>query len=419
MAARLPSTPVGDEDLLLVGATLIDGTGAPALPDAEVEVRGGRIAYAGRRRTGDTAGARRIDLDGAHLLPGFVDTHVHLVMSDEPAEVQRLWFDEEVVIAALQHLRMTVDAGVTTARDLSGLTPGYRAQIAAGRAIGPRLHLAIAMLSPTGGHADPLHANGTLPVWGDRGLASGCAVVDTDDDVVRTVRTLIRTGADVIKVCTSGGVSTPNDDPGDAGLSEQHVALVVAQAAARHGQPVAAHAQNDAGVRAAVRGGAASVEHGYDMSDETIALMLERGTVLVPTLSALLRDVRGDAAARAARAALRATGTDAISRAIVAGVPVALGTDAGIVAHGTNLTELAHLVALGLSPLDAIRAGTLAGAQLLRLDADLGTVQAGKLADLVVTDVDPLADIGALADSMRIRAVLQAGRAVKDLDRRF
>ncbi|MCT2086657.1 amidohydrolase family protein [Microbacterium enclense] len=413
MTARLPDVPRGTEDLRLVGGTLIDGTGAAPVEDAEVGVSGDRIVYVGPRRAG--APGREIDVQGRWVLPGFIDAHVHLVMSTSvDAERQRLWFPEEAVIAAVGNLRATLDAGVTTARDLSGLTPGYRSAIASGEILGPRLHLAIAMLSPTGGHADPVHANGTLPVWAERGLASGAAVVDTLDEVVRTVRALVRTGADVIKVCTSGGVSTPHDSPSDAGLPREHVAAIVAEMAGRAGQPVTAHAQSDASVRAAVEGGVASIEHGYDLTADTIALMRERGVVLVPTLSTLLRTPPGPA--DAARLARQERGLASISAAVAAGVPVALGTDAGIHAQGRNLNELAHLVRVGLSPLEAVRAGTLVGARLLRLEHALGSVEQGKLADLVVTDVDPLRDIEALADPSRVRAVVQGGRLVKDLD---
>jgi imidazolonepropionase-like amidohydrolase len=413
MSARIPEVPSGTEELRLVGGTVIDGTGAAPLGDAEVGISGDRIVYVGPRRTG--APGREVDVRGRWILPGFIDAHVHLVMSTSvDAERQRLWFPEEAVVAAVGNLRATLDAGVTTARDLSGLTPGYRSAIASGAVLGPRLHLAIAMLSPTGGHADPVHANGTLPVWAERGMASGTAVVDTLDDVVRAVRVLVRTGADVIKVCTSGGVSTPNDSPSDTGLPREHVAAIVAEMAGRAGQPVTAHAQSDASVRAAVEGGAASIEHGYDLSADTIALMRERGVVLVPTLSTLLRTPPGPP--DPARLARQERGLASISAAVAAGVPVALGTDAGIHEQGRNLTELAHLVRVGLSPLEALRAGTLAGARLLRLDHALGSVEPGKLADLVITDADPLHDLGALADPQRVRGVVQGGRFAKDLD---
>ncbi|MFT4215047.1 MAG: amidohydrolase family protein [Microbacterium sp.] len=415
MSARLPEVPPGAHSLRLVGGTLIDGTGADPLDDAEIEIRAGRIVYAGGRRARDVAGVEVIDVRGGHLMPGFVDAHVHLVMStDADVETQRDWFPEQAVMAALGNLRSTVEAGVTTARDLSGLTPGYRHGVASGSVVGPRLHLAIAMLSPTGGHADPERANGSLPLWAERATTPGWAVVDTDAEVVKAVRRLMRSGADAIKVCTSGGVTSPHDSPSDLGIPQEHVELIAAEARARQGQPIAAHAQNDAGVRAAVLGGAASVEHGYDMTDETIGMMLERGTVLVPTLSTLHRPrPRGEGIARAE---MIRRADESIERAIRAGVVTAMGTDAGIHVHGRNLVELGHLARAGLSPMATIHAGTLAGARLLRLQDHVGSLEVGKLADVVVTAADPLADIGALAEPAAVRAVLLGGRLVKDLD---
>ncbi|MBF4615556.1 amidohydrolase family protein [Curtobacterium sp. VKM Ac-1376] len=404
--------------LRLVGATLVDGTGAPPRADAEVELCDGDITYVGPRRT-PVADVTTLDLTGRWLLPGFVDAHVHLSMVPTTPEEQRARFPEEDVLEVAQVLRATLHAGVTTARDLDGLTPGYRNAIARGTVIGPRLHLAIAMLSPTGGHADPVRPNGSLPAWAVRPGMPAPGVVDTDEDVVRMVRALLRTGADAIKVSTSGGVGSPTDDPDDVGITEEQVRLVVRLVGERGGRPVTAHALTDAAARAAVLGGASSVEHGYDLRDETIALMVERGTVLVPTLSTLLREL--DPATASAerleqRAALHARGLDSVRRAVAAGVPLALGTDAGVHPHGRNLAELARFVQVGLSPLDAVAAGTLQGARLLGLEARLGSVELGKVGDLVVSSVDPLVDVAALADAASVRAVLQSGRVVKDLD---
>ncbi|MDR6169936.1 amidohydrolase family protein [Curtobacterium sp. SORGH_AS_0776] len=418
MAARLPTTPHAPGVLRLVGATLVDGTGAPPRADAEVELRDGVVTYAGPRRP-PAAGIPVADLTGTWLLPGFVDTHVHLSMVPTAPEEQRGRFPEEDVLEVAEVLRSTLDAGVTTARDLDGLTPGYRNAVARGTVTGPRLHLAIAMLSPTGGHADPVRPNGSLPAWAVRSGMPEPGVVDTDDDIVRTVRALLRTGADAIKVSTSGGVGSPTDDPDDVGITEEQVRLVVRLVRERGGRPVTAHALTDAAARAAVLGGASSIEHGYALSDETIALMVERGTVLVPTLSTLLRELDPATASEERlrhRAALHERGLDSVRRALAAGVPVALGTDAGVHPHGRNLAELARLVQVGLSPLAAVTAGTLQGARLLGLEARLGSVEPGKEGDLVVTRVDPLTDVGALADAASVRAVLQSGRVVKDLD---
>lgn len=419
MAARLPLTPVAEGVVRYVGATLIDGTGAQPLPDAEIEVRDGIIAYAGSRRDivdGDPV----IDLTGTTVLPGFIDAHVHLAMVPGPAEEQREWFPEESVLAVAQQLRATLEAGITTARDLDGLTAGYRNAVARGSIIGPRLHLAIAMLSPTGGHADPVLPNGTLPAWAVRLGMPEPGIVDTPEDVIRMVRALLRAGADVIKVCTSGGIGSPADEPGDAGVPEEHVRLITELLGGHGGKPVTAHALTDEGARTAILGGAASIEHGYDLSDETIALMVDRGTVLVPTLSTLMRELDPSTSSERLRerAALQQRGMDSVARAIAADVRIALGTDAGVHPHGRNLRELAWLVEAGLDPLAAIGAGTLGGARLLGLDEHLGTVEAGKLADFVVSELDPLAAIGRLADAGAIRMVTQSGRVVVDLDRR-
>ncbi|MCW4385937.1 amidohydrolase family protein [Salinibacterium sp. SYSU T00001] len=419
MGARLPLTPQGHGEVRYVGATLIDGTGAAPIRDSEVEVHDDRITYAGPRRDA-ASDVRTVDLSGSILMPGFVDAHVHLAMVPGSSEEQRAWFPEEAAFAVAEQLRATVDAGVTTARDLDGLTPGYRNAIERGSIIGPRLHLAIAMLSPTGGHADPVMPNGSLPAWAVRLGMPTPGVVDTAEDVIRTVRALLRTGADAIKVCTSGGVGSPTDEPEDAGLPEEHVRLITEILGGRGDKPVTSHALTDAGVRTAVLGGVASIEHGYDLSDETIALMVERGTVLVPTLSTLMRTLPPSAPPSRVeeRAILQRRGLDSVRRAIAAGVRVALGTDAGVHPHGRNLRELAWLVEAGLSPLEAIRAGTLEGARLLGLDENLGSIEPGKLADLVVSSCDPLTEIERMVEPGSIRMVVQSGRMLVDLDRR-
>ena len=421
--ARLPVTPSAPGRTRIVGATLVDGTLAPPVPDAEVEIVDGVIAYAGPRRAAHVdAGATVVDATGYHLCPGFIDLHIHAVMPNGIGpDVIKEWFPEEEAFSTARSLRLTLEAGVTAARDLSGLTPGFRNAVAAGDIAGPRLHLAIALLSPTGGHGDPASPNGALPVYAQRATTPGWRIVDTADDVLRTVRRLDRTGADVIKVCTSGGLSTTHGDaPTDLGVPEEHVALIVAEMKRRRSQPVTAHAQSEDGIREAVRGGAASIEHGYGLTDELIDEMLARGTVLVPTLSVLNRipePGRASPAAIARKLEWRDRGMRAIGRAVAAGVPIATGTDAGIHPHGRNLTELGLLVDVGMTALQAIHAGTLVAARTMGLSDHIGSVEEGKLADLVLTAVDPLAAIRALGDADTVRMVWQSGRVVKDLDR--
>ena len=196
--------------------------------------------------------------------------------------------------------------------------------------------------------------------------------------------------------------------------------LIVAELGRRQGQPVAAHAQGHEGALQAVRGGVASLEHGYDLSEELIALMLSSGTVLVPTLSTLHMTPNPQtkpAAVVAKKLAWQVRGKDAAANAIAAGVPIALGTDAGIHPHGHNLAELGHLVDAGMAPLAAITAGTLTGASLMGLETHLGSIEVGKLADVVLTRVDPVASIHSLADPEAVRLVTMSGRVAKDPDR--
>ncbi|WP_139007064.1 metal-dependent hydrolase family protein [Arthrobacter crystallopoietes] len=415
--ARLPATPSSTGTVLrLTGARLIDGTGAAAVDNAEVLIDGDRIIYAGpARNTGDHPEATTVDLKGKTLLPGFIDTHVHLSLSLEtpPAE-SAARFGSERVLAAARIIHDTLMAGITTARDLGGLDAGYRRAIASGTILGPRLHLAVAVLSPTGGHSDMCMPNGTNAMPHTQGMIT----VDSDDEMRRAVRTLIRSEADVIKICTTGGVSSPSDTPHDLGVPEHQVRLIKDETARRSGQPVAAHAQGTAGILEAIRGGVNSVEHGYEIDGDGIALMLEQEAFLVPTLSSALRvpdPANVPAYLYEKKVQWSGIAREHLGKALKAGVKVALGTDAGVCPHGENLKELAHLVELGLSPMDAIVAGTKHAAELMRLEDHLGTLQTGKLADLVITEIDPLTDITLMADPANIGAIIQGGRCVKDL----
>jgi imidazolonepropionase-like amidohydrolase len=419
VSARLPQTPrssVGRQRL--VGGRLIDGTGSDPIADSEVVIDDGTITYAGSRRPSQEASddAATVDLTGKTLLPGFIDCHVHLALNlEKPSAQATAQYATDRVLETAAILRDTLMAGITTARDLAGLDGGYRDAVATGTVLGPRMHLAIQALSPTGGHSDHHLPNGS-----STGMPSGAIspIIDTDDDVRRTVRLLVRSGADVIKVCTTGGVSSPSDTPHDLGVPEHHVRLIVEEMKRRQSQPVAAHAQGAAGILEAIRGGVSSVEHGYEIDDEGIKLMLENGTYLVPTLSSALRVPAPENVPRylyEKKVQWSAIAREHVATALQAGVKVAMGTDSAVCPHGVNLTELGHMTELGLEPMEAIVAGTSAAATLLRLDEQLGTIQTGKLADLVVTDVDPLTNITAMADPQNIAAILQGGRLVKDL----
>ena len=395
---------------------LVDGTGGEPVGNATVVVAGDRFAYAGPAAGAPPAapGTEVVDLGGRTLLPGFFDCHVHFVVESTRDLFGRLLQIRrtEATFERAERLRRTLHAGVTTARDLCGIDAGYREAIARGLIDGPRLHVAIRMIGHTGGHSDftlPSGVDGTALVEPMGELA------DTPDEVRLATRRLLREGADVIKVATTGGVASPTDRPEDEGLTVEEVAAVVEECRRHGGRPVAAHAQGAAGIRNALLGGVTSIEHGYYIDDESIDLMLERGAFLVPTLSTfeMLTQPGLPQHIYDKKAAIAGIADERIGEAIRRGVKVAMGTDAGASGHDRNLRELAHLVRLGMSPLAAVRAGTQVAAELLGLGETLGTVTAGKIADLVVCDGDPIADIGLLAEPANLVLIAQGGRVVK------
>ena len=252
------------------------------------------------------------------------------------------------------------------------------------------------MLSMTGGHNDPWLPSGTHGVFGIEypGMPSG--VCDGVEGVTAKVREMIRAGADVIKIASSGGFLSPADDPMEPNFSQEEVDAIV-RAAADLGTFVMSHAHGPEGIKRAVRAGVRSIDHGTYLDDEAIDLMLERGTWLVPTLTAgdttdaIANDPKVQPAVREKMAGLGRPELDAFRRAVEAGVKVAMGTDCPVSPHGTNLNELRHMAANGLTPAQALRATTSSAAQLMDLDAELGTIEPGKRADLVVLHGDPLA----------------------------
>jgi imidazolonepropionase-like amidohydrolase len=276
------------------------------------------------------------------------------------------------------------------------------------------MQVSVQMLSMTGGHNDPWLPSGAAAVWGVEYAGMPNGVCDGVDGVSRKVREVVRAGADVIKIASSGGFFSPSDDPRHPNFSQEEVDAIV-RAAGDLGVPVMSHAHGAEGIERAVRAGVRSIEHGTYLDEEAAAMMLERGTWLVPTLTAgdttdaLAEDER---LADAVREKLRGVGRpelDAFRLAAEAGVKVAMGTDCPVAPHGTNLNELVHMAANGYTPEQALVAATSSAAELMRLADELGTLEPGKRADLVVVDGDPL-DFGSLAG--RVEQVWKDGDRV-------
>jgi len=394
------------------GGRVFDGRGAaPATADLVVE--DGRIVDVGSGLDGD----ERVDCSGRTLLPGLFDCHTHVMLDhiDLWRHVQTPFSYQFYV--AMKNLDATLRTGITSVRDAGGADLGVKQAVEDGLIAGPRMQISIRMLSQTGGHGDDWYVSGAMvptPFGIDHpGAPSG--MVDGPDEMRRAVRALIRAGADVIKVATSGGVLSPRDDPRHAHFRPDELSVLVAEADAA-GIAVMAHAQATDGIKNAVRAGIRSIEHGIFLDDEAIELMLERGTFLVPTLVA----PRGVLTAADAGAAIPEDSKrkarevvdihrESFRRAVEAGVRIAMGTDSGVTPHGQNLRELPLMAEGGMTPEQVLRATTSSAAELLGVADRLGTLETGKVADFVIVDGDAL-DLASLSE--RIEAVYLDGRRV-------
>ncbi len=399
---------------VLHGGMVFDGTGVPAA-SADVLIEDGRIIDVASQLDGDEG----VDVSGRWVIPGLFDCHTHVMFGPDLMDTARRvntpfssrFYD------AVHNLEATLRQGVTTVRDAAGADLGVKTAVERGRIRGPRMQISIAMISQTGGHGDGWTLCGAELALSGEYPGMPHAVVDGPDAMRQKVRELLRAGADVIKVATSGGVLSPRDDPRHGHFRDDELEVLVAEATAA-GKYVMAHAQATEGIKGAIRTGIRSIEHGIFLDDEAIGMMLDRGTFLVPTLSA----PRGVFAARDAGipvpavmlekcAMVMETHTSSISRAIAAGVKVAMGTDSGVCPHGQNVRELALMADCGMSPTDALVATTRTAADLLGVADQLGTIEAGKRADLVVVDGDPL-ELDKLGD--RITQVWKDGVKLVD-----
>jgi imidazolonepropionase-like amidohydrolase len=393
--------------LALRHARVIDGRGG-VQDRTTILIEDGRIAALDQDRSISVPrGAVKVDLAGMTVLPGLIDCHVHLCLGGEP-DVVRTVREESAgftLLKASRFARQTLEAGFTTVRDL-----GFRDHsiFALKQAIeahllpGPRILASGLAICMTGGHARFIGRE-----------------ADGPSEVIAAVREQLAAGADVIKFIASGGVLTPGTSPDCAQFTPDELAAGMAEAR-RAGRRVAAHAHGAEGMKQAVRAGAHSIEHATLMDDEAMALMRQQDVYMVPTLSALATTAEcglhcgiPDTAVVKARS-MRARHEASFKKAHRSGIPIALGTDAGTPFnyHGENTQELERMTALGMSPMEAILAATSAAATLLGMVQSIGTVEAGKVADLVVVDGNPLKRISTLQDRKRIVGVMQAGRFV-------
>jgi len=371
----------------------LDVVSGKIVENVVVRIEKGTIASVGPRKPGESV---PFDLGDVTLLPGLIDCHTHLIGAEEETPYDRLrQTTARAAIEGVANARKTLEAGFTTVRDLGAqefADVALRDAIAAGRVPGPRMFVATASLSVTGGHGD----RNDLPF--DVFVQRYSAVADGPDAVRRKVRENIKYGADWIKVLATGGVGSAGTDPRAADYSEEELRAAV-EAAAAKGRDVAAHAHGTAGIIRAARAGVRSIEHASMLDDEALALLKEKGTFVVsnPLSNAYMLE-RGAAGGyqdyqlRKSRE-LYALKVESLRRAIKAGLPVAYGTDAGVQPHGINGRQLAMYVEAGMSPLDALRSATLVAARLLRQEQRLGKLEAGYVGDLIAVAGNPLANI--------------------------
>jgi imidazolonepropionase-like amidohydrolase len=404
LAVAHPAVSPAQSVTVLRAARLLDVARGEVVSPGVVVVEGDRI-----RSVGDAAppaSARTIDLGDATLLPGLIDAHTHLTGDLDGDWVMRP-VRETAADAALRgvpHARVTLLAGFTTVRDVG--SPGFTdvslmKAIDAGFFPGPRIVPVGHAIGITGGHCDETGwAPGVLEKGPEEGVADGV------DAAVRAVRYQIKHGARFIKVCATAGVLSFDATVGAQQLSDEELRAIVDEAR-RHGLKVAAHAHGTEGIKAAIRAGVASIEHGSMLDDEAISLMKQRGTYLVPTAYLLTRfnfDKMPPAIAAKARQVIPLA-QESHRKAIRAGVKIAFGTDAAVYPHGENPKEFAVYVGYGMKPIDAIRSATLNAADLLGV-SDRGVLAAGKLADVVAVPGNPLQDITAME---RVRFVMKGG----------
>ncbi|KZE38798.1 aryldialkylphosphatase [Bhargavaea cecembensis] len=405
---------------IIENGQIIDGTGSEprqgivVVKDSKIEYIGDDPGYS---RTGKEA---VIDAGGNTVLPGFIDTHVHMMFEYAPLQQRLTTPFSYMYYQAMSYMKATLDAGVTSVRDALGTDLGVKRAIEDGLIQGPRIQLSINALTITGGHGDGMQINGDvfdISPSGYRGMPNGIA--DGVDEVRKKTREMLRAGAEVIKVHATGGVLSPTDHPEFTQYSFEELSAIVEEARFRKGVKVMAHAQGAEGIKNAVRAGVHSIEHGIYLDDEAIELMKENGTYLVPTLLAPVSVLE-----TAEEVGMPQSAVDksieviedhkaSFTKAYRAGVNIAMGTDAGVFRHGTNLRELGLMVDSGMTPMDAIVASTKSAAACMGWEDKVGTLEQGKLADIIIVKGNPLDDIHSLANPDQILTVIKDGELVK------
>jgi len=401
LASLLASVGTANADTLIHAGKLIDPETGKVREKVSIVIAGNRIASVQDGYLDPAGYTPYYDLQQQTVMPGFIDMHVHVAGENSPTSYTERFFmnPSDYALRATQYLERTLNTGFTTVRDLGaaeGLNLSLRDAVKKGWVKGPRIFAAGKSIATTGGHADP--TNGlNIELRGDPGPDEG--VVNGTDEARKAVRQRYKEGADLIKITATGGVLSLAKSGMNPQFMDDEVKAIV-DTAKDYGFAVAVHAHGKDGMLRAIKAGVDSVEHGTYMDDEVIKEMKKRGTWYVPTISAgkfVSEKAKIDGyfpeVVRPKAAAIGVEIQKTFAKAYKAGVKIAFGTDAGVGPHGSNAEEFVYMVEAGMTPMDAIKSATINAATLLRQEKELGSIKAGKLADIVAVKGDPLQDI--------------------------
>ena len=404
--------------MLIKNINLIDGTGSAIQQNVDVIIQDHRFKTIGQNLNHENH--EIIDGTDKYLLPGMIDSHVHIMEEMRPLADKLATPFSYTFYRAIDHLKRTVDCGITTVRDALGADQGIKEAVQNGLILGPRMQISVNALTITGGHGDKLTKSGiTMPSFIEDypGLPTG--ICDGVEEVRKKVREMLRAGADVIKVHATGGVTSPTDHPDFTQFSIEELKVMVEEAQFRGNRKVMAHAQGLQGVKNCIAAGIHSIEHGIYLDDEAIEKMKAQGIFLVPTLLAPVSVIEfadelgmSESSVKKSKEVLEAH-TTSFTKAVNAGVKIAMGTDAGVFKHSTNLRELELMVEYGMTPMQAIVASTKTAAECLGYDNEIGTIETDKKADFIIVEDNPLDHIGILKNPDNIKIVGIDGEIVK------
>jgi len=417
------ATQAVDQLIVLKAARLFDGKSNALLQNAVVIVQGDKIVDAGSNLPIPSA-AQVIDLGDATLAPGFMDAHTHLTAdfsgNYNERRLQQLDLNvSEQAIRATAFARATVEAGFTTVRDMGSrfvashesVDVALRNSINKGVIVGPRMLVATKGIGATGGHFDPTGGFRDFLFGREPDYTDGIA--NSPDEIRKTVRFEVKNGADVIKAAVSGGVLSLGDEVDTPQLTPAEMTALVDESH-RLRKRVAVHCHGDQAAREAIEAGVDSIEHGSFMKPETLAMMKKKGTFLTPTLMAsewIMSKLDNYPPALQAKAkAATAARSEMFRNAVKMGIKISFGTDAAVYPHGQNAKEFKLMVDLGMSAIDALKSATSNDAELLGIGQKVGTLEKGKLADVIAMPGDPTSDITA---TERVYFVMKEGKIIR------